>query len=371
MNAWVEINLDNIAHNVKALREFINPKSQILAVVKSNAYGHGMVEVSKVVLKNGASWLGVDKIEDAVELRKAKIVEPILIMGPIIDDLDSIEEGIREDVTFTISSLEQARTLFSMARKLQKKANVHIKVDSGMNRYGLTQAEVIEEMQKIKKVPKLHLQGIYSHLAEADNRDKTATFKQIGIFQEIIMHLEKEGMLFPIKHIANSGAALGIPSAQLDMCRLGIVIYGLFPSPELKSFFDLRPSLEYKTKVAQIKRVGGSVKIGYGGSYTTKRPSLLAIIPIGYADGIDRGLSSLGKVLVGGKRANMVGRICMNATIIDITDISGVKPGDEVVIIGQQGLETITAGEIAGYLGTINYEIVSRIPSEIPRKYIR
>lgn len=364
----VEINLDNLKENLQMIRSFINGESKIMAVVKSNAYGHGMTEASKVCQENGIDFLGVSNVTEGLKLRKAGIRIPILVMG--FTEKEDVAKAIEADIQMTISNVNQAKIIFEEAKNIEKRAKVHLKIDTGMRRYGPIEVNAVEFLKEVRKIPKLEFIGVYSHLSDADNRDKSFTFRQLGTFQEVISDFKKENFSAPLNHIANSSAALSIPSSQMDMVRLGIVIYGLFPTPELRSFFDLKPVMSYKTKIVELKKIPGSQKIGYNGSHTTTNPSTIAVIPVGYADGIDRGLSNLGKVLVGGERCPILGKVCMNSTIIDVSNVEGVKMEDEVVIIGKQLNQEITPGELAGYVGTINYEIVSRIPEHIPRVFI-
>lgn len=369
MLVHLEINLDNIATNIKAIRSVISGRAKIMAVVKANAYGHGLVEVSKCCEINGADFLGVDEVREAMILRTAGVRIPILVMG--FTEKEDIVPAIENNISLTVSNIYQAKLIFEQAKKIQKRAKVHLKVDTGMRRFGPIEVNAVNFLKEIKSIPKLEIEGLYSHLADAESRDKSFTFRQLGAFQEIIADFKKEGFSAPYNHVAASAAALSIPSSQLDMVRLGIVIYGLFPTPELRTFFDLKPAMVFKTKIVELKRLPGSQKIGYGGSYTTQNPTTVAVIPVGYADGLDRGLSNLGKVLVGGQRSNIIGKVCMNSTIIDVTDVENVQMEDEVVIIGRQGNEEIAPGELAGYTGTINYEIIARIPEHIPRVYIK
>ena len=368
MLSFLEINLKNIAENIKSLKEAIS-KAKLMAVVKSNAYGHGLVPVAKTVARAGADYLGVDNIEEGLELRKARIKTPILVFGWPESDL--VEEAIKKDLTLTVFDRDTLRMISKAGLKLRKHCKVHVKVETGMNRYGLMPVEVLDFFQYLKRTPKIELEGIYSHFASAESRDKSYTFKQLGAFQKILEELRREKIDIPIKHISNSAATLSMPSAHFDMVRLGITIYGLFPSSELGTFFELKPALELKSKIVSLKKMPGGEKISYGGSYLTDAPTTVAVIPLGYADGYDRRLSNFAKALVRGGRARVIGKVCMRAMMLDVSGIEGVKIGDEVVLIGKQGNEQITAGELAGLLGTINYEVVARLAESLPRIYIK
>lgn len=367
MLTWVEVDLKKIKNNIKKLKEFIGSSVKVLAVVKSNAYGHGLVQVAKAAQEAKADFLGVDDINEGLLLRKNKINIPILIFGVI--DHDLIEKGVMADLTFTVYDRDCVRKISTAARKLKKSINVHIKVETGMNRYGVFTHQVASLATYIKKSSRMVLEGIYSHFSSAESRDKTYTFSQLGNFNEALEFLRREDIKIPIRHISKSASALSMSSSHFDMVRLGLVIYGLFPTPGLGTFFDLEPALEFKSKILQLKKIGVDQRVSYGGTYLTKSPTMIAIVPVGYSDGYDRKLSNLGKVLIGGQRCQVIGRVCMSNIIVDATDVPDAKQGDEVVLIGKQGDEQVTAGELAGLLDTVNYEIVSRISDSLPRVY--
>ena len=367
MISYLEIDLAKIKDNFRALKKIIS-NAQILAVVKSNAYGHGLVPVSKAIEKVGVDYFGVDSIEEGLTLRKEKIKSPILVFGWPEPDL--IEEAAEKELTLSVFDRDTVHRISKAGVKLKKPIKVHVKIETGMHRFGIYPQEVLEFFNYLKRSPKVVLEGVYSHFASVESKDKSYTFKQLGEFQKVTELLKKEGFEVAIKHIANSGAALSMPSTHLDMVRLGICLYGLFPAPELGSFFDLKSALEFKSKIVSLKKVNGNEKIGYFGSFVTRVPTLLAVVPVGYAHGYDRKLSSLAKVLVRGKRAPVIGSICMSNMMVDVSGVENVEVGDEVVLIGKQGNEVITAGELAGLLGTINYEVVARLSADLPRKYL-
>lgn len=366
---WLEIDLSKVKKNIAGLRSYIKPETKVLAVVKNDAYGHGLVEIAKTAELSKVDYIGVSNIEEGLILRKAKITIPILVMA--FPGFDLIREAVEEDLELAVWDKDFVRNLSIIAREVGKPAKVHIKVDTGMNRYGISKNEAVEFAVYLKRQPKINLIGVFSHFASAESRDKSYTFKQLGAFQECIESLKNAGFDKVICHIANSAAALSMTSTHFDMVRLGITIYGLFPTPELGTFFELEPVLSWKTKIAQIKKVSGGEKIGYGGDYQTMAPTHIAVIPVGYGNGYDRHLSNVSKVLVGEKRIPVIGKISMNSMTIDVSGVENPKVGDEVILIGKQGEETITAGELAGYLDTINYEIVTRINPTIPKLYIK
>ncbi|MBM2820727.1 MAG: alanine racemase [Candidatus Berkelbacteria bacterium] len=346
-----------------------------MAVVKSNAYGHGIVECSKAAVGSGADWLGVVNIGEAITLRKNNIECPILVMGFVA--FENLKLAADNYISIPVIDLEYAKNLAKI--DLNKPLNVHLKIETGLNRLGMSLQEAVKALKILRSNHKINIEGIYSHLAAAEEDYKDFTNKQITKLQEAIATLEKEGINFKYRHIAASAASLVFPEESFSLVRFGIAIYGLWASPETRKAMEktikLEPVLSYRTKIVQIKKVEEGEKIGYGCTFSAEKNMTIAILPVGYYEGIDRRFSSSelgGDVLISGKRCPFVGRICMNMAMVDITTISdGVKAGDEVALIGKQGSEEITADDWAKKLGTINYEIVSRIPSEIPRIYKR
>lgn len=368
-NYWLEINLSHITENTRVIKNFLGMDITLLAVIKSNAYGHGLVKSAQAAIAGGAEYLGIISVGEGEKLRKAGIEAPILLLGPVVDE--EIDQAIKLGLTMMIYSVESGQKISKRALALKKRVKIHLKVDTGMSRFGIFPWEVIPAVNNLKRMPKLDLEGIYSHFSQAENRNRTATFKQLGTFQEALNALSAEKILPKYRHIANSAAALSMKSTHFNMVRIGITLYGMFPTPELKNFFDLKPALEFKTRIAQLKRFNGGEKVSYGGVFTVQGPSSIAVLPVGYAAGVPRGLSNLGKVLVKGQRCPIIGNICMEQVMVNVSDVAEVKEGDEVILIGKSGIENITPGEWAGYLGTINYEITTRIPECVPRVYIK
>lgn len=374
-----EIDLSAIAHNVHELRRLTNPAAGILAAVKANAYGHGAVETARQVLKSGVDMLGVARLEEGIELRKAGIDAPILIFGYTAPEMGNIL--ISHDLTATVYSADTARLYASTAVKQGKKIKIHLKVDSGMGRLGFvpdglcksgatsnTSHNAFQEIVTISALSNLEIEGIYSHFATADSQNKAYAKRQFNIFLEFLEHLRQNGLEFPLKHAANSAALIEMPETHLDLVRPGIALYGLKPSSEANpKNINLKPALSLKTGIIHLKKVPAGFNVSYGCTYTTDKTTTLATVPVGYADGYSRLLSSRGKMLVHGCRAPIVGRVCMDLTILDVGQIPQVKLEDEVVIIGSQGEERISAEEIATTLNTINYEIVSAISARVPR----
>jgi alanine racemase len=340
----------------------------VLASLKADAYGHGALKVARTVLLNGASMLGVATVSEATPLREAGIMAPILVFGYVPHW--QMREAVRLGLTITLYSSEAAQALSRAAQALQRTVKVHLKVDTGMGRLGI-RAEEIEAIvalaREVRRLPGLELEGIFTHFAMADARDQSYTRKQLARFQSILQALEAEGLRPPLAHAANSAATLTVPEAHFDMVRPGIALYGLDPSPEVRLPPGFRPALSFKTQVAQVKLVPEGECIGYGCTYVTTRPTRIAVLPVGYADGFRRAPRTWGSVLIHGREAPIVGRICMDQCMIDVTDIPGVRVGDEVVLIGRQGEAVLTAEQVAERLGTINYEVVSEILARVPR----
>lgn len=366
---WLEINLANLKYNVKTLKSFLDPQVKFMAVVKSNAYGHGMVEIAREAVAGGADYLGVFSVDEALVLRKNRIRKSILVFGPVNEK--DIKAAISKNLILTIYNRENAKLISKIAVQNRKQIDIHLNVNTGMNRLGINPDEVIDFIKYLKRLPKISFDGIYSHFAAAGSTNRTYTFKQLGTFQEIIIKLDRLDLKPPIVHIANSAATLEVPSSHLDLVRCGIAIYGLFSSARLSTYFDLRPVLEFKTRLIEIRKLSGGEKISYECTYTTPKPTVVGIVPVGYTHGYDFKFSNRGKMILQGKRVPVIGRVCMEFTILDISDIPEAKIGNEVVILGKQGSENITAGELAGYLDTINYEIVTKIPESVKRFYVR
>ena len=366
-----EIDLDAIASNIKNIRNITNKNAKIMAIVKADAYGHGAVEVAKVLLYNGADCLGVAILDEAIQLRKNNIHVPILILGYTPEA--KIEDVVKYDVTQTVFSYETAYQLSLSAVKLNKTAKIHIKIDTGMGRIGFLPNETaIEEIIKIASLPNIKIDGIYTHFSTADEFDKSFTLNQLKVFKDTIEKLEKKGISIPTKHCANSAAIMDLDNAFFNMVRPGIILYGMYPSNEVKKEkLNLIPAMSIKTHVSYVKEVEEGTPIGYGRTFITKRKSKIATVPIGYADGFQRIMTKGGRVIVRNEYAPVVGRICMDQFMIDVTSIEEIKAGDEVIILGKKGEKQIAAEEIAAIMGTISYEVVCMIGKRVPREYIK
>ncbi len=370
--AWAEINLDHIAHNVGEIRRLVGKRTEIMAVVKADAYGHGVLETVSTIIENGASRLAVSMLDEAIQLRKIGIDVPILVLSHTSPQ--RADELIQYHITQTVYSHEMAEALSDVAVKQGTKVPVHIKIDTGMTRVGfLPGYSAVKDVVKIQKLPGIVVEGIFTHFATADEMDRGYTLHQMELFESIISELNRIGIIIPIRHVSNSAAILQYSEMTLDMVRAGIILYGIYPSNEVdKTVIDLRPAMTLKANITLVKWVDGETSISYGRKFTTKRKSRIATISIGYADGYSRLLTNKSRVLVNGQYAPVVGSICMDQCMIDVTDISGeLEVGSEVVLIGCQGENEITADEIAQLIGTIPYEIVSIIGKRIPRVYFK
>ena len=362
---WVEIDLRAIAHNVRRTRELLKPDVDVLAVLTADGYGHGATKVARTALNNGVTWLGVACVGEATALRQAGIAAPILVLG--YTPPWQARDVVLGDATATVFSIEGARALARAGEDLGRVARVHLKVDTGMGRLGLLPSEVPDFAQSVASMRGIEIDGVFSHFSSADEADLSYARRQLEQFEGVLLTLRGSGLLPKHIHIANSAAILRMPDSHYNMVRLGLAMFGLDPSSDCPCPSGFLPALNFKSQVAQVKNLAIGSAIGYGRAFTTKRPSRIAVIPVGYADGFRRGPTHWGHVLVRGERAPIVGRVCMDQTMIDVTDIPAVRQGDEVVLIGAQGAEQITVDQVARRLGTINYEVVSEILARVPR----
>ncbi len=366
---WAEVNLAAISHNVHEIRKKASSSAKVMAVVKANAYGHGAVEVSRTALASGADWLGVARVVEGIALRESGIEAPVLILGYITPE-QSVEV-VRNRLSQAVYTREMALALAGAAAAEGSKAKVHFKVDTGMGRIGWALGPgSVREILELARNPHLEVEGIFTHFAAADAANKKYTLEQYARFMEIIMELRKNGLEIPLRHAANSAAIMEMPETHLDLVRSGIIVYGLYPSDEVEhSILKLRPAMSLKAKVAHVKNVPAGFKVSYGCTYTTKVPTVIATLPLGYADGYARLLSSRGEALLNGLRAPVVGRVCMDQVMVDVGHIPGVQAGDEAVLLGRQGEQEISADEVAAKIGTINYEVVCMVSCRVPRVY--
>jgi alanine racemase len=372
--AWVEVNLGAIEHNVRRLTE-IARGADLMAMVKANAYGHGAVPVSQAALRGGATWLGVFSAGEGIQLRRAGIEAPILVVG--YTPPNWTRAAIEHRLTLSVFSMESAAAIAGASRELGLTARVHIKIDTGMSRLGILPEEAAEFGRAVSRLAHIEIEGAFTHFAMADTPDahgvkgwgKEFTRNQLARFRSAVEALEGKGISLRYRHCANSPATLELAEARFNLVRSGILIYGLDPSPEVPRPRDFIPALSFKTMVALVKAVPAGAFVSYGATFQTERPSRLAVLMVGYADGFRRKPNNYGEVLVRGKRAPIVGRVCMDQTMVDVTDIEGVQVGDEVVLIGRQGAEEISAEQVADRLGTNNYETVATLSDRLERRY--
>ena len=364
--AWCEISKKAIKNNVKIIEKKVGSDVVIMAVVKGNAYGHGAVEVARIVLDSGAKYLGVSSFFEAKQLREAKIKAPIVILGftPTKNYYDMVEN----DITTTIRSLDVAHSLVTAARRRNKVAKIWIKVDTGMHRLGLNSGEVLFFIKKLQDLPNIEIEGIFTHFADADNTDLEFTRKQLTIFNNLLDELSKEGINVPIKSIANTAGTFALPDSYLDLVRIGIGLYGY---DKLNAAKDLIPTLSFKTEIVQITDIGIGETVGYGRTFIAKKPTQVATIAVGYGDGFRRSPKNWGEVLISGQKAPLIGRVSMDQAAVDITELSGnIRRGDEVVLIGKSGNLEITAEEVADNLDTSVYEVLTGISARVTRLYV-
>lgn len=364
---WVEINLDSLRFNLRQLKKDLSIETMIMAVVKADAYGHGVEPVTKVLVEEGVDRLGVALPEEGVQLREAGFRLPIHVLGELMPE--QYELMIEHDLVPTIAKKETLDALNKVAETRGISKKIHIKLDTGMGRIGLNTEEAVDFIKYAKDLKNIEIEGLMTHFASADEEDKEYTYYQWEKFNYVIRELEEIGIEIPIKHAGNSATVIDLLEFQLNMVRPGIALYGLPPSSEVRTV-ELKPVLSWKARVDFLKEVPPGAGISYGLTFFTERKSKIATIPLGYADGYSRLLSNKAYVLINGQKAPIRGRICMDQFMIDVTDIPGVKVGDELVLIGNQEGETITATELADIIGTINYEVLCNISQRVPRRYI-
>ena len=363
---WAEVDLDAIAHNVRELKRWLGPDIHLLPIVKANAYGHGAVEVARAVLRNGADALGVARVEEGVQLRMARVYAPILIMGhtPIWD----AEEVVAHALTPTVNSLELAQALSDIAERRMVSLPVQIKVDTGLIRYGSLPDEAIALAEAIHQVPNLNLEGIYTHFACGEDEDPDYTHEQLGRFQAVIQTLLQRGIAFRIQH-AGHVTNVGMPDLQLNMVRIGLAVYGLFPSPTMAREMELRPAMSLHSRIVRVATIPPGQSVGYARTYVAKRETRIATVPIGYGDGLDWRLQNRGCALVRGQRVPIVGRVSMDNITLDVTEVPDAAIDDEVILLGAMGVARITADDMAELAGTISYDVTCSVTARVPRMY--
>ncbi|MCP1309730.1 alanine racemase [Paenibacillus tyrfis] len=366
----VEISLDALRHNLGEFRRVLPEHVSMMAVVKADAYGHGAVEVCREALQCGVEYIAVAFLDEGLELRQAGITAPILVLG--YTPPEGLETAWANGITLNIYTHELLDAWERLGAK-QRPLNIHIKIDSGMNRLGLTDAEeAIALIERAMRTPGIRVEGLFTHFACADETDKSYTLEQYGRFERVVDYFTQKGIQFPYVHAGNSAAGIDTPNLSFNMVRLGIGMYGLYPSEEVnKQQIDLQPVLSIKSSVVMVKQVPKGSGISYGIVYRTQGEETIATLPIGYADGFSRMLTGKAQVLIRGRRVPVVGRICMDQCMLNVSEMPDIQMGEEVVILGSQGEDRITAEEHAAWLGTINYEVVCMISHRVPRVYMK
>lgn len=382
-DVWSEIDLRSFSHNIRQFKNILRPSARLMAVLKANAYGHGLLEVAGRVLKDGAQVLGVARISEAIAIRRAGFDAPVLIFGHTPPELAG--KLIEYNLTQTLWSYEMARSLSEAVPPGGRKIKIHLKIDTGMGRLGMLPCDLgrtsgypeisqhaVDDVILIKKLPGIKLEGVYTHFATADAPDKTQAIRQFEIFNRFLEKVKKRGIEFEIRHAANSAAIIDMPQTHLDMVRLGISLYGYSPS----GFVDadklgILPVMTLKSRIIHLKKVNAGFCVSYGRTWQATAPTKIATVSIGYGDGYSRLLSSKGKMLVRGRLAPVAGRVCMDQTMLDVGQIPDVEVGDEVVVFGPHKILPIGADRMAKHINTISYEVLTQISDRVPRVYIR
>jgi len=367
---WAEIDIDTLAHNIGEVRRVTEPSSEIMAVVKANAYGHGAVQCSKAFLENGADSLAVATLTEAVELRGAGVEAPILILG--YTPSEHAMEVLKWGVTPTVYTSEGARALSEAVETIREVAKVHIKVDTGLGRIGFLPDDAsLDTIAEIAQLPSLEIEGVFTHFAVADAGDKEYTGRQFESFMGFMGCLEARGIRPPVRHVSNSAAIIDLPEYSLDAVRPGCMLYGLYPSDEVDvDRVDLRPAMTLRTRLSNVKTVPPGTGISYGLTYTTGAESVIGSLPVGYSDGYSRALSNRAEVLVRGRRAPVVGRVCMDQCMVDLSGVEGAGIGDDVILFGGSVDGAPAAEDVAGWMGSIVDEVVSTVSRRVPRVYM-
>lgn len=369
--AWAEVDLDALAHNMREVKRLARKDALVTAVIKADGYGHGAKKIAQTLLDNGADRLAIAVLDEGIELRRAGFGVPILILG--FTDKERVEEIVSNDLEQAVYSWDLVEAVSKEAERQGKTAKVHVKIDSGMGRIGLQpNSDSVQLIKKISQLPNLAIEGIFTHFAVADAVDKIYTEGQYEKFNWICRELEKENVKINVRHCGNSATIIDLPNMHMNMVRAGIILYGLQPSNEvLLDRIELKQVMSLKVRITHVKEIEAGQSVSYGRKFIAEKRTRIASLPIGYADGYTRMLSGKAEALVKGRKVPVVGRICMDQCMIDVTDIDDVKVGDEVVLFGKQDGNFIHIDELADKLGTINYEIVCMISKRVPRVYIK
>lgn len=362
---FCSINLEALRWNFRQVRKKVGPQVKILSVVKADAYGHGATKVAKILAASGSDGFGVATLEEGIELREGGIRSPVLILAGFYPA--QLEQLLINKLTPVVCEMDGLCRLEVLARRRGVSLKFHLKIDTGMGRIGFPASGVDSWLPEVSELKALKLEGVFSHFSHAENVGGSYSQNQLALFRRVIQRLRGAGYDPPLIHLANSAAVITLPSAHFTMVRPGLMLYGIHPCPEMAEKVSLKPVLSWRSRILQLKRLPKGSSISYGQTFVTQRESLIATLPVGYADGFHRLLSNRGAVLVREERAPIVGRVCMDLTMIDVTDIRGVQQGDEVVLLGKQGADQISADEMARWAETISYEIFTSISARVPR----
>ena len=362
---WAEVNLKALRRNYQRIKACT--ESELMPIVKADAYGHGVIPIVNSLRELGVSRFGVALLEEALEVKQAFPDLTLMVIGNTPARFSEIL--VREDIIPAVYQYDQAEALSQAAAALGRTARLHIKVDTGMGRIGFRPEEV-GEVVRIAALPNLFIEGIFTHFASADQTDLKFAHRQLERFNQFYGALEAQGVHIPIRHAANSAAIIQFPEAHFELVRPGIILYGLVPSLQVGASLGLEPVMSWRARITHVKTIGRGETVSYGCTFRAAFETVVATVPAGYADGLRRALSNRGEMLVDGQRATIIGRVCMDQTMLEVTKIPGIRDGDVVTILGKDGLEQIDATEMAGWLGTISYEIVCGISQRVPREYI-
>lgn len=364
----VIIDTEALKYNFLELKKRVGESTGIMAVVKANAYGHGDVEVARVLEGLGCAFFGVAIAEEGARLRTGGILSPVIVLGGVYPG--QVKEFFDLDLTPVVFDIDTVRLLDEYAAAMGVTRKVHVKIDTGMGRLGLMPSEVEPFFSALKGLGNIEVEAVLSHFAEAELEDKDFSIGQMGLFTGLLEKIRSMGFSPAYTDMANSAAALDLPDSRFNLVRPGIMVYGSYPAPRFRERIALKPAMKISTRILAIKKVPSGTPISYGRRFVTERESLIAVLPIGYGDGLPRRLTGKGEALVRGRRAPIAGTVCMDLTMCDVTDVPGVRAGDEAVILGAQGTEVITVEEIAEKAGTISYEIFCNISQRVPRVYV-
>jgi len=363
---WIEVDLNAIEHNLKAIKSMVGSGTKILAIVKADAYGHGAARVAHTLEQNGADMLGVAFPGEGIELRKNNINIPILILNPVLSE--QIEDVIQHSLGVTVNSLDIANEISVTAKKHHSNIRIHVEIDTGMGGAGVCPDKALPFIKALLLIENLEIEGVFTHFNSSEEKDKSFTHEQNSKFKGVLKQLENEKISIPLIHAANSAAILDIPDSHFNMVRPGLILYGIFPSNHVLRNIELKQAMSFKTRIINLKQLDPGSVIGYGGTFEILQQTTVATIPVGYKDGFSRRFSDLGEVLVHGKRVPIIGRVCMDRCFIDVTNLPDVEIGSEVILLGNQGSETISIESSAKLIGTIPYEIVCNVGTKTPKK---